>query len=86
MQVVNTYHVGYPDLDRRGVGFLAVCVQCEVGLKVYSGIVALPHVLSDNYEDAREAAAQHVMQSGSPERYERAITFFPSLPRESYRA
>ena len=85
--VINTYHVGYPDLDGIGASFLAVLVQKEVTgvFKVYSGIVKLPPCHDvQRYEEARARAAERIMFKGSPESYNRAITFFPDIPRDRY--
>lgn len=86
-KVVNTYHLGYADLDETGVSLLAVLVQKDYGgFKVYSGLVALPNSNADEYAEARINAAQRIMYRGTQERYERAVTFFPSLKREQYSA
>lgn len=86
-KVVNTYHLGYPDLDNTGASFLAVLVQKDYGgFRVYSGIVSLPNSNADEYHEARIKAAERIMLRGTPERYERAITFFPALDREKYSA
>lgn len=86
--VVGDYHIGYPDLDGLGCSFLAVCTQSDSGdgtFKVYCGMVALPDPASPDYQATRKIAAQRIASRGQPERYERAITFFPSLEREKYR-
>ena len=89
MRVLNTYHVGYPDLDGAGVGFLAVLTQGGDGsLAVYSGIVRLPDSYAEDqteYNLAREAAAERVAHNGSKENWRRAITFFPAIPEKEYR-
>lgn len=86
--IVNDYHVGYPDLDRLGAGFLAVLVRGGRGdLAVYSAIVRLPDPVldEDGYREARANADQLVSARGNKESYERAKTFFPALKREEYR-
>ncbi len=85
MQILNTYHVGYPDLDRTGASFLTVLIgRTEGTYKVYSGLVQLPDPSSEEYEAERQRAAHKVMRSGNPESYDRAVTFFPNLSREKY--
>lgn len=85
-KVINTYHLGYADLDNLGASFLAVLVQKDVTgvFKVYSGIVLLPPCHDCKYEEARKRAANRIMQAGTPENYDRAITFFPAIPKERY--
>lgn len=83
--IVNTYHVGYPDIDGLGAGFIAVLVRKPHGpLKVYSGIVKLPDVNSSDYEAARQDAAHRIARFGSPEPFVRAQSFFPPLTEDRY--
>lgn len=86
MNIVNTYHVSYPDLDQREAAFLAVLVSSHGGLKVYSAIVHLPPVDTPIYEKVRQEKAAVVVRRGNPENYARAVTFFPGIKREEYRA
>ncbi len=86
MRVMNTYHLGIADIDKVGVSFLAVLVAKDNGVfKVYTGVVKLPEdVSSDEYTAARQTAAQAIMYRGSPERFDRAKTYFPMLDEEKY--
>lgn len=87
MNVINTYHVGYPDIHALGAGFLVVLTRGNDGTHaVYSGIVYLPAAGSEEYDAARELAAKQVARHGSKESYQRAVTFYPGLKREEYRA
>ena len=86
MNILNDYHVGYPDLSGFGVGFLVVLTQGDDGsLAVYSGIVGLPNPRDEAYATMRHVAGRLVAARGNKERYERAVTFFPSLPEDKYR-
>lgn len=89
--IVNTYHVGYPDLDGAGVSFLAVLTRDSTGqAAVYSGMVLLPDAgreeHAEQYSVARAAKARLVMARGLKEPYRRAVTFFPALTEREYRA
>lgn len=85
MKIINTYHT-YPDLDEAGVAFLTVLTEGDIGdYAVYSGIVGFTWDYAGDYEFERNIAAQRVAKSGQKEPYERAVTFFPYLKRESYR-
>lgn len=88
MNILNDYHVGYPDLNDLGAAFLVVLVQGSDGsLAVYSAIVELPDPREEGlYVAARRVAGQLVAARGNKETYDRAVTFFPSLPRDKYRA
>lgn len=87
MRVVNTYIPVVTDLTCSGVVIMLVLTQDDVGLfKVYSGLVRLPPSDDPYYSNARAYAAQHVMGRGCPERFERAVTYFPAISREEYRA
>lgn len=87
MTVVNTYHVGYPDLDDLGAAFLTVLTRDERGqYSVYSGVVKLPDpVHEQEYKIARTLAAERVALRGNKESWHRAITFYPDVPKEEYR-
>lgn len=84
MDVINTYHVGYPDIYGLGASFLAVLVEDDGAYIVYSGIVKLPDVMDNEYPIRRAEAARLVAIRGAKETYARAVTFYPTLPRERY--
>lgn len=84
-RVVNTYQVGYPDLDNKGVSFLTVLTQDLHGkYKAYSALVTLPEPSDASYQEARAQAADRIALRGSPERFDRAKTFF-NLTEDQYR-
>ena len=84
--IVNDYHIGYPDLDEIGAAFLSVLVFDETIRKyqVYSGIVKLPNPIDEGYRTERRIKNGAVASWGNKETYERAVTMFPALRREEY--
>lgn len=87
MNIVNTYH-RYPDLSGLGAAFLTVLTRSDGDgtYAVYSGVVALPDTSDPSYAARRSIAAVMVKLHGDKEAYERAVTFFPMLRQEEYRA
>lgn len=79
MTIINSYMPGLPVQGAvPGAALMAVLTTGAVDdYAVYEGIVLVHHAREDN--------AAWVAAHGRKCSYERAITYFPSLPRELYR-
>lgn len=84
-KVLNTYHI-YPDIENIGAAFMAVLTLDGGTYAVYSGIVVLPPVGDTTYPLVRDIKARLVAFRGDKERFARAVTFYPFLKEEEYRA
>lgn len=82
MKVTNTYIPSFPNLDGSNGRLMAVLVSDEHG--GYSCYVAIVNCDPCN-ENARAAAADHVMSRGSKLNYRQAVGFFPGVVKEEYR-
>jgi len=87
MRVVNTYVPGVPDLSHSGVSLMYVLTAGQVNdFKCYCGIVRLPPSDDKNYDISRAYVALAIADRGSPVNYDTAVTCFPFIKREEYRA
>lgn len=78
MKIVNDYMPVIPDYSGTST-LLAVCTLDHVGYyAVYIGIVPVT-------DKDRRKLAEWVMYNGVKQSYEKAIQYFPALPREQYR-
>lgn len=89
MNIINTYHVGYPDIDQIRAALLAVLVEEDGLYTVYTGLVQLMPPMSDAdaefYAMQRAECARRVATHGMKETYKRAVTLFPAIPQDKYR-
>ena len=89
MNIINTYHVGYPASDRIPAARGAVLVEEDGQSSVYTGLVHLIPPMSEGdaevYSLLRAEAARRVATHGMKETYKRAVTYFAAIPQDKYR-
>jgi len=88
-KVSGTYHVGYPDIDRKGTtqsSLLAVCVEDGSRYAVYVGICTLPDPSHRLYDKARKIKAEKIAQMGTKLNFQQSRTYFRNIPEDHYSA